>query len=66
MAARQRVAVIGVNASIIESNGFRDRFERYADDGVIADLEVQLRQVYDDIDAGNANHLAHIATFIVN
>ena len=57
------VGVIGVNASLFESNGFKDRFERYASDGVIADLEVQLRRVYEDIDADNANHLAHIATF---
>ena len=59
------VGVIGVNASIFESNGFKDRFERYASDGVIADLEVQLRQVYEDIDADNANHLTHIAVFTV-
>lgn len=59
------VGVIGVNASLFESNGFKDRFERYASDGVIDDLEVQLRQVYADIDADNANHLAHIAVFTV-
>ena len=59
------VGVVGVNASIFESNGFKDRFERYASDGVIADLDVQLRHVYVDIDADNANHLAHIAVFTV-
>ena len=60
------VCVIGINASIFESDGFRDRFERYAFDGVIDDLDVQLRRVYEDIDAGNANHLARIAVFVVN
>ena len=60
------VCVIGVNASIFESNGFKDRFERYASDGVIDDLDVQLRRVYEDIDADNANHLAQIAVFVVN
>ena len=60
------VGAIGVNASIFESNGFKDRFERYASDGAIRDLEVQLRHVYDEIDAANANHLAHIVTFVVN
>ncbi len=59
------ICVIGVNTSLFESNGFKDRFERYAADGIICDLEVQLREVYDEIDAGNANHLAHIATFTV-
>jgi SAM-dependent methyltransferase len=59
------VGVIGVNASIFESNGFKARFEHYASDGVIDDLEVQLRDVYVEIDAGNANHLAHIAAFAV-
>ncbi len=59
------VGVIGVNASLFEPNGFKDRFERYASDGIIADLEVQLRQVYVDIDADNANHLAQIAVFAV-
>ncbi|MXZ52064.1 MAG: class I SAM-dependent methyltransferase [Acidimicrobiaceae bacterium] len=57
------VCIIGVNTSIFESNGFKGRFERYASDGVIDDLEVQLRHVYEEIDADNANHLAHIATF---
>ncbi len=59
------VGVVGVNASIFESNGFRDRFERYAADGVIDGLEVQLRQVYEETDDGNANHFAHIAVFTV-
>ena len=60
------VGVIGVNASLFESNGFKDRFERYASDGVIDDLDVQLRSVYEDADDSNANHFASIATFIVN
>lgn len=57
--------MIGVNASLFEPDGFKDRFERHASDGVIADLELQLRQVYEDVDAGNANHLARIAVFTV-
>ena len=59
------VGVIGVNASIFESNGFEDRFERYSSDGVIDNLEVQLRPVYEEVDVSNANHLACIATFMV-
>ncbi len=59
------VGVIGVNASIFESNGFMDRFERYAADGVIDDLEIQRRQVYEDADDSNADHFAQIAVFTV-
>ncbi len=57
--------VIGVNAALFESNGYKERFERYAAEGVIEDLEVELRQVYEDIDADNPNHLAHIVAFTV-
>lgn len=60
------VGVIGANASIFESNGFKDRFERYAADGVIDGMEVQLRQVYEDVDDSNANHFAHITAFTVS
>ena len=59
------VGVIGVNASIFESNGFKDRFGRYSADGVIGDLEVMLRQVYEDADGSNANHMAYIVAFAV-
>lgn len=57
--------VIGVNTALFESNGYKERFERYEAEGVIEDLEVQLRQVYEDIDADNPNHLAHIVAFTV-
>ena len=60
------VGVIGVNSSIFESNGFKTRLERYAADGVIGDLEAQLRKVYEDADNSNANHFAYIAAFSVN
>ena len=60
------VGVIGVNSSIFESNGFKTRLERYAADGVIGDLEAQLRRVYEDADNSNANHFAYIAAFTVN
>ncbi|MCE2512224.1 MAG: class I SAM-dependent methyltransferase [Acidimicrobiia bacterium] len=59
------VGVIGVNASIFESNGFKDRFERYAAEGVIGDLDAQLRKVYEDADSSNANHFAYLAAFTV-
>ena len=59
------VGVIGINASIFESNGYKARLESYAADGVIDDLEVPLRKVYEDADSGNANHFAHIAAFTV-
>ena len=59
------LGVIGVNASIFEAKGYKDRFEQYAADGVIEGLEVQLRPVYDDIGTGNANHTAQIAVFTV-
>ena len=60
------VGVIGVNASIFESNGYKDRLERYAADGVIGDLETQFRKVYEDADDSNANHFTYIAAFTVN
>ena len=60
------VGVIGVNASIFESNGYKDRLERYAAGGVISDLEAQLRKVYEDADDSNANHFTYIAAFTVN
>ncbi len=55
--------VIGVNASIFEPDGFKDFFERYAAEGVIVDLEVQLRQVYEGADGSNLDHMAEIALF---
>ena len=58
--------VIGVNSSIFESNGFKDRFERYSADGVICGLEVMLRQVYEGADGSEPNHMAHIAVFTVS
>ena len=36
--------VIGVNSSVFETGGFKDRFERYAAEGVIDRLEVQLHR----------------------
>ncbi len=60
------VGVIGVNSSIFESNGFKDRFERYAADGVIDGLEAQLRKLYEDADDSNANHFAYITVFTVS
>ena len=60
------VGVIGVNSSIFESNGYKDRFERYAADGVIDGLEAQLRKVYEDADSSNANHFAYLTAFTVN
>ena len=60
------VGVIGINASIFESNGYRARLEHYAADGAIDDLEAPLRKVYEDADGSNANHFAYIAVFIVS
>ena len=57
--------VIGVNASIFEMDGFKDRFDRYAADGVIDGLEVQLRQVYEGADGSEPNHMAQVAVFTV-
>ena len=56
---------IGVNFSIFETNGFKDRFERYAQDGVIESLDVQLRQVYEGADGSEPNHMAQFAVFTV-
>lgn len=60
------VCVISVNSSIFETNGFKDRFERYAADGVIAGLEVQLRRVYEDADGSDPNHMGQMAIFTVS
>lgn len=60
------VGVIGINADIFESNGYRDRLESYAADGVISDLEAPLRKVYENADDSNANHFTRIAAFTVN
>ncbi len=57
--------VMGVNASIFESNGFKDRFELHAADGLIDGLEVQYRQVYEGADGSDLNHMAQIAVFTV-
>ena len=57
--------VIGVNSSIFDANGFRDRFERYAADGVIDGLEVQLREVYEGTDGREPDHMAQVAVFTV-
>ena len=57
------VCVISVNSSIFETNGFKDRFERYAADGVIENLEVQLRKVYEDADGSDPNHMGQMVIF---
>ncbi len=57
--------VIGVNASIFESEGFKDRFEHYAAEGLITGFEVHLRQVYEGADGSDPNHMAEIAVFSV-
>ena len=57
--------VIGVNSSVFESNGFKDRFDRYSADGVISGLEVELRPVYEGADGSEPNHMACIAVFTV-
>lgn len=59
------VCVISVNSSIFETNGFKDRFDRYAADGVIDNLEVQLRKVYEDADGSDPNHLGQMAIFTI-
>ena len=55
--------VIGVNSSIFETGGFRDRFERYAADGVILGLDVKLRQGYEGADGSEPNHMTQVAVF---
>ena len=57
--------VVGVHSSIFEADGFRDRFERYAADGVIEGLDVKRRQSYEDADVDEPNHVALIAVFTV-
>ena len=59
------VGVIGVNSSVFDSNGFKDRFDRYAADGVIDSLEVELRRVYEGADGSEPNHMAYVAAFTV-
>ena len=58
--------VIGVNSSIFESNGYKDRLERDAADGVIGDLDAQLRPLYEDADSSDANYFAYLVAFTVN
>ena len=60
------VGVIGINSSIFESNGFKDRFERHSAEGAIGGLAVMLRQVYEGADGSEPNHMAHIAVFTVS
>ena len=57
--------VIAVNSSIFETSGFRDRFERFAADGVIEGLEVMLCKGYEDADGSEPNHMAQVAAFTV-
>ena len=57
--------VIGVHSSIFESDGFKDRFERYATEGAINGLDVHLRQVYEGADSSDPNQMAQIAVFAV-
>lgn len=57
--------VMGVNASIFESHGFKDRFELHEAEGLIDGLEVQYRQVYEGADGSDLNHMAQIAVFTV-
>ena len=59
------VCVVSVNAAIFETNGFKDRFDRYAADGVIGGLEVQLRRVYEDADGSDPNHMGQMVVFTV-
>ena len=65
VAKRGSVCVISVNSAIFETNGFKDRFERYAADGVIQNLEVQLRKVYEDADGSDPNHMGQMAIFAI-
>ncbi len=55
--------VIGVNASIFEPDGFKDRFERYATEDAINGLEVHFRQVYEGADSSDPDQMAQIAVF---
>lgn len=57
--------VIAVNSSIFDKDGFRDRFERLAADGVIEALEVHLRPGWEGADGSETNHMAQIAVFAV-
>ncbi len=58
--------VIGVNASIFEPDGFKDRFERYATDGAINGLNVHLLQVYEGANSSDPDQMAQIAVFAVS
>ena len=57
--------VIAVNSSIFDTQGFGDRFERYAADGVIEGLEVMLRKSWEGADGSEPTRMAHIAAFSV-
>ncbi len=57
--------VIAVNSSVFDTNGFRDRFERYAADGVIEGLEVMQRKSWEGADGSEPTRMAHIAAFSV-
>ncbi|MCQ3806083.1 MAG: methyltransferase domain-containing protein [Acidimicrobiaceae bacterium] len=57
--------VIGVHSSIFESDGFKDRFERYEAEGVIHGLEVQFRGAYEDADGSDPNQMVYMAVFTV-
>ncbi|MYB02747.1 MAG: class I SAM-dependent methyltransferase [Acidimicrobiaceae bacterium] len=57
--------VIAVNSAIFETQGFGDRFERYAADGVIEGLEVMLCQGWEGADGSEPSHMAQVAAFTV-
>ena len=59
------VCVIGVNASLFEVNGFRQRFEGDLSAGAIGGLEVMLIPVYEGVDGHDPNHMAQVAVFTV-
>ncbi len=59
------VGVIAVNSAIFDTNGFRDRFDRYAADGVIEGLEVVLREGWEGADGSEPSHMTQIAAFSV-
>ena len=57
--------VIGVHSSIFESDGFKNRFERFEAEGVISGLEIQLRPSYEDADGSDPNQMIYLAVFTV-
>ena len=59
------VCVIGVNASLFEVNGFRQRFEGDLSAGAIGGLEVMPIPVYEGVDGNDPNHMAQLAVFTV-